>query len=402
MTRNTWIAAAAAALACVGLLAWALAPRPLAVETATVQAGRYEQAISEDGRTRLRERYTVTAPLAGQLARISLHPGDAVAEGATLALLAPALPPLLDPRTRAELTGRREGAEAGVQRAAANAEQLRVALAQARADLKRSELLAQQGFIAPTRLESDRLALRAAQQGLESAVQARHMADHDLEVTRSALATLQAGGSAGGFVLRAPVAGQVLRVLQASEGMVAMGMPLLEIGDTRQLEIVAELLTAEALQAAPGTPVLIDRWGGPGVLKGQVRQVEPAAFTKVSALGVEEQRVNVLIDLDSAAAAAAPGLGDGFRVGVRILTRVQEGALQVPVSAVFPHPGQPAGMAVFVFSEGVARLKPVVLGGRNGSQAWVQQGLAAGETVIIYPPAELADGARVQRRRAGT
>ena len=373
MTRNTWIAVAAAALAVAGLLAWALAPRPLAVEIARVQAGRYEQAISEDGRTRLRERCTVTAPLAGQLARISLHPGDAVAEGA----------------------------EAGVQRAAAHAEQLRVALAQARADLQRSELLAQQGFIAPTRLESDRLALRAAQQGLESAVQARHMADHELEVTRSALATLQAGGSAGGFVLRAPVAGQVLRVQQASEGMVAMGTPLLEIGDTRQLEIVAELLTAEALQAAPGTPVLIDRWGGPGVLKGRVRQVEPAAFTKVSALGVEEQRVNVLIDLDSAA-AAAPGLGDGFRVGVRILTRVQEGALQVPVSAVFPQPGQPAGMAVFVLSEGMARLKPVVLGGRNGSQAWVQQGLAAGETVIIYPPAELADGARVHRRRAGT
>ena len=285
MTRKTWIVAALAALAAAGLLGWAFAPRPLAVETATAKTGRYEQALSEDGRTRLRERYTVTAPLAGRLARITLHPGDAVVEGAALAVLAPALPPLLDPRTRAELTGRREGAEAGVQRAAASAEQQRTALAQARADLQRSEQLAQQGFIAPTRLESDRLTVRAAQQGLEAAAQARHMAEHELAVARSALATLQAGGSAGGFVLRAPVAGQVLRVLQASEGMVAMGTPLLEIGDTRQLEIVAELLTAEALQATFGTPVQIDRWGGTGVLTGRVRQVEPAAFTKVSALG---------------------------------------------------------------------------------------------------------------------
>jgi len=400
MKRSTMITSAAAGAAALALLAWAFAPRPLAVEVARASTGRYEQAITEDGRTRLHERYTVTAPLAGRLARITLREGDVVAAGATLAVLTPVLSPLLDERTRAELTGRRGAAEAGVQRAAASAGQQRVALAQARTELQRSEQLSGQGFIAPTKLDADRLAVQAAQQGLDAAEQARHVAEHELQVARAALAAQQAGG-ASGFVLRAPVAGRVLKVAQASEATVALGTPLLDIGDTTQLEVVAELLTTDALQATPGAPVLIDRWGGPGTLDGRVRAVEPAAFTKVSALGVEEQRVKVLIDLTSPPAAwQRPGqaLGDGFRVGVRILTQVKDGALLVPVSAVFPQPGQATGMAVFVVADGRARLKPVTLGGRNGSQAWVQAGLADGETVIIYPPAGVADGVRVQPR----
>jgi len=401
MKRSTLIYTVLGGAAVLAALAWAFAPRPLAVEVAPAATGRYEQAIVEDGRTRLRERYTVTAPLAGQLARITLREGDVVAAGAALAVLTPVLSPMIDERTRAELTGRRGAAEAGVQRAAAAAGQQRVALAQARTELQRSEQLSAQGFIAPTKLDSDRLAVQAAQQGLDAAEQARHVAEHELQVARAALAAQQAGGGSG-FVLRAPVAGRVLKVAQASEATVALGTPVIEIGDTTQLEVVAELLTTEALQAAPGALVQIDRWGGPGVLAGRVRRVEPAAFTKVSALGVEEQRVNVLIDLTSPPAQwqqAGQALGDGYRVGVRILTRVQDGALLVPVSAVFPQPGQTTGMAVFVVDGGRARLKPVTLGGRNGSQAWVQAGLAAGETVIIYPPAGVADGVRVQPRK---
>lgn len=406
MKRNTLITTALGAIAVVALLAWAFAPRPLAVEVATVATGRYEQAIVEDGRTRVRERYTVAAPLTGRLARITLREGDVVAANAALAVLTPTLAPMLDERTRAELTARRGGAEAAVRQAAAAVGQQRVALAQARSDQQRSEQLSAQGFIAPTKLETDRLAVQAAQQGLQAAEQARHVAEHELEVARAALAAQQSGGGAG-FVLRAPVAGRVLKVLQPSEGTVATGTPVLEIGDTRQLEIVAELLTTEALQAQPGAPVAIDRWGGPGTLAARVRSVEPGAFTKVSALGVEEQRVKVLIDLDGAPPAA---LGDGFRVGVRILTRMQDGALLVPVSAVFPQPQQAhtqanaqadpqaGGMAVFVVDGGHARLKPVTLGGRNGSQAWVQGGLTAGQSVIVYPPAAVADGLRVKPR----
>ena len=395
MKRRTMIVTALAGAALLALLAWAFAPSPVAVELAAVSLGRYEQAIVEDGRTRLRDRYNVNAPLAGRLARITLREGDAVAEGAALALITPVLAPLLDERSRAELVGRRDAAQAGVQRAAVLIEQQRTLLAQARNELQRSEQLAGQGFVAPTKLDADRLALQAAQQALEAAQQTRHVAEHELEVARAALQAQQSGASAG-FLLRSPVAGRVLKVAQASETTVALGTALLEIGDTAQLEIVAELLTTDAMQAKPGAAVQIDRWGGTGLLQGRLRSVEPAAFTKVSALGVEEQRVKVLIDLSS---PVPPALGDGFRVGVRILSLVQDGAMMVPVSAVFPQPGQPGAMAVFVAESGRARLRAVTLGGRNNSQAWVRSGLSAGQAVIEYPPAAVAEGVRIKSRQ---
>ena len=395
MKRRTMIVTALAGAALLALLAWAFAPSPVAVELAAVSLGRYEQAIVEDGRTRLRDRYNVNAPLAGRLARITLREGDAVAEGAALALITPVLAPLLDERSRAELVGRRDAAQAGVQRAAVLIEQQRTLLAQARNELQRSEQLAGQGFVAPTKLDADRLALQAAQQALEAAQQTRHVAEHELEVARAALQAQQSGASAG-FLLRSPVAGRVLKVAQPSETTVALGTALLEIGDTAQLEIVAELLTTDALQAKPGAAVQIDRWGGTGLLQGRLRSVEPAAFTKVSALGVEEQRVKVLIDLSS---PVPPALGDGFRVGVRILSLVQDGAMMVPVSAVFPQPGQPGAMAVFVAESGRARLRAVTLGGRNSSQAWVRSGLSAGQAVIEYPPAAVAEGVRIKSRQ---
>ncbi len=395
MKRRTMIVTALAGAALLALLAWAFAPSPVAVELAAVSLGRYEQAIVEDGRTRLRERYSVNAPLAGRLARITLREGDAVAEGGAVALITPVLAPLLDERSRAELVGRRDAAQAGLQRAAVLIEQQRTVLAQARNELQRSEQLAGQGFVAPTKLDADRLALQAAQQALEAAQQTRHMAEHELEVARAALQAQQSGASAG-FLLRSPVAGRVLKVAQASETTVALGTALLEIGDTAQLEIVAELLTTDAMQAKPGAAVLIDRWGGTGLLQGRLRSVEPAAFTKVSALGVEEQRVKVLIDLSS---PVPPALGDGFRVGVRILSLVQDGAMMVPVSAVFPRPGQSGAMAVFVAESGRARLRAVTLGGRNNSQAWVRSGLSAGQSVIEYPPAAVAEGVRIKSRQ---
>jgi HlyD family secretion protein len=405
MTRKHrwWIALAL--LAVLALLGWALAPRPLPVEVATASAGRFELAIVEDGRTRLRERHLVSAPLAGRLERITLREGDTVAAGAAVAVLLPLPAPMLDARTQAELQGRRQAAEAGVQRASALVGQQQTQLAQAQTELKRSEQLAQQGFIAPIKLDSDRLAVQAAQQGLSAAQQARHVAAHELEVVRAAQ-TVQLGLASGRpqpFTLRSPVAGQVLKVHPTSEGIVAAGTPLVELGDTAALEVVAELLTTEALRVPPGAAVLIERWGGPDTLAGRVRRVEPGGFTKVSALGVEEQRVRVLIDLAAPPAAAtdaglARRLGDGYRVGVRILTQVQDNALMVPVSAVFPRPGQPEAMAVFVLHAGHARLKPVLLGGRNSEAAWVREGLAAGEQVIVYPPAAVADGVRVAAR----
>ena len=202
-------------------------------------------------------------------------------------------------------------------------------------------------------------------------------------------------GQPASFALRSPVAGRVLKVVQPSETTVALGAPVLEVGDISQLEIVTELLTTDAVQTRVGALARIERWGSPGALEGRVRRIEPAAFTKVSALGIEEQRVNVIIDITSPP-SSWQALGDGYRVGVRIVTVDRPSVLRVPVSAVFPLPDE--GMAVFVVVEGRARLVPVEIGGRNGTEAWVQSGIQAGAEVIVYPPATLRDGARVKKR----
>jgi HlyD family secretion protein len=392
--KKTWIMLIAGTLAGIALLAWAFAPRPLGVEVAAVTEGPFETSIEEDGKTRLHDRYVVAAPLAGTLARIVLREGDAVEAGAALASITPVLPAMLDERTRREQQLRVEIAQAQVQRVAARIEGAKVGLAQARNEQQRSEQLAKQGFVAPTKLETDRLAVLAAQKELEAAVEEGHIAGHEVEQARAALMAATHPGSRG-FTVRAPVAGRVLKVAQASEGPVALGTPLVELGDTARLEVVAELLTADALRATPGSAVRIERWGGDGTLEGQVRRVEPAAFTKVSALGVEEQRVRVLIDLTSPPERWR-SLGDGFRVGVRIVTRSLPKVVKVPVSAVFPRPE--GGNAVFVVEGGRARLVPVQLGARNGQEAWIESGVAPGAQVIVYPPPATRDGLRVAPR----
>jgi len=408
MQKKTWMLGGGAVVALAVLLVWAFAPRPQPVEVAGVAQGRFEAGIDEDAKTRLRDRYAVSAPLAGRLARIALREGDAVRAGEVVARILPALPALLDERSLQEHRARVDAAQASMQRAGVRAERSRVVLEQARGDLRRSEDLARQGFVAAARLDADRLALDAAQKDAQAAMLEQQAARADLAQARAALGVVQ-GPQAGGraFEVRAPVAGRVLRVAQASEGMVGLGTVLVELGDTTQLEVVAPLLSTDALQVRAGSPVRIERWGGPGVLQGRVRAVEPAAFTKVSALGVEEQRVNVLIDLTSPAAQWA-ALGDGYRVVARVLTREAEDATLVPVSALFPLPAdgaaaagaEPAAprMAVFVVQEGRARRVPVVLEARGATHAWVKEGLQAGAQVVVYPPATLADGTRVRLR----
>jgi HlyD family secretion protein len=405
MNRNTMLITATAGAGLLALLAWAFAPRPTEVELAVASVGSFETSIDEDARTRLHDRYSVTVPLAGRLQRVALREGDAVAVGDVLARLTPILSPMLDQRTLREQHARVGSAEANVQRAGSRIDVAKVALERARIEFRRTTALAEQGFIAPTKVDTDRLGVQTAQKELDTALESEHMARHDLDQTRAALVAVRDAASPArgddAFVVRAPVAGRVLKVHQTSESTVALGAPLLEIGDTTRMEIVAELLTSDALLARPDTPVRIERWGGSTVLAGTVRRVEPAAFTKVSALGVEEQRVNVLIDLKSPAAEWA-ALGDGFRVGVRIITRSEPNALRVPVSAVFPLPqgatGAPGGSAVFVMDAGRARLRPVTVDARNGSHAWIKDGLSQGTQVIVYPPAMVSDGARVKPR----
>jgi HlyD family secretion protein len=315
------------------------------------------------------------------------------------------------------LRARVEAAQDNVSRAVSRSARAQVALDQANNEVRRSEQLAQQGFIAAIKVETDRLATLGAQREVEGAAAERRMAGHELEQTQAALGAVQASGvgagvNASGFTVRAPSAGRILRVLQASEGAVALGTPLVEIGDTQRMEVVTELLTTDALAAKVGSRVVIERWGGPGTLEGRVRRVEPAAFTKVSALGVEEQRVRVLIDVTSPQ-TEWQALGDGYRVSVRIVTLSEAQAVQVPVSAVFPLPGAtgaaaaddtaratvPARFAVFVVDAGRARQTAVVLGARNGSAAWIRSGVTTGQQVIAYPPATVRDGLRVAARK---
>jgi HlyD family secretion protein len=405
MKRRSIVVSVVAAAALLALVAWAFAPRPTPVELATARLAAFETSIDEDARTRLRERYVVSAPLAGRLQRLALREGDPVARMDVVATLAPLLSPMLDERSLGEQQARTGGAAAAVQRATAQVAAARVARERAEVELRRTGQLAQQGFVAATKVDADRLAALAAQKDFEATVEALHVAEHELAQARAAMSAVQSRPTGAGFVVRSPVAGRVLKVHQASETTVALGTPLIDIGDTARLEVVAELLSSDALQARPGSEVHIERWGGPVPLQGRVRSIEPAAFTKVSALGVEEQRVKVLIDITSPAADWA-ALGDGYRVGVRIVTRNEPSVLCVPVSAVFPQAlpdgaaetGLEERAAVFVVEQGRALLRPVKLGGRNGRLAWVTQGLQEGARLVVYPPTTLKEGARVAER----
>ncbi len=426
MTKTRrWIFGIASVAGLIVVLIWAFAPRPVAVELAAATVGRFEMSIEEDGKTRLRDRYVVSAPLAGRVSRISLREGDPVAAGMVLAQLTPAMPAMLDARTNRELSIRVETAEAMVARADTRIARTRVALAQARDELNRSERLLRDKFVSAAKVEADRLAVLAAQRELDGAGEDRHVAGHELDQARAALASLHGPEPGDEFAVRAPVSGRVLRVIQRSEGIVALGAPLIEIGDTGVLEVVAELLTTDALQTTPGSPVRIERWGGSASLEGRVREVEPAAFTKISALGVEEQRVNVLIDITSPP-SQWKALGDGYRVGVRIITLARDGALRVPIGAVFPRTTDEAvasdhdagnksaskdtdeektnieKMTVFVAGENRAVLTPVDVGGRNGTEAWIVSGLKAGDQVIVYPGDAVNDGVRIAPRTVAT
>lgn len=401
MLARRWLYAGVGSAVLVAVLAWAFAPRPVQVEAASVTAGPFETAVEDDGKTRLRDQYLVSAPLAGVVARIGLREGDPVAAGAVVAVMRPTPAPLLDERVRREQQARLAAAQAQVSVAAAALERAAIERRRAAQDALRTEQLARAGFVAASRREDDQLTALAAQRGYDSALAQREIARHEAEQARAALEAAGSVAPAGDrqFPLRAPIAGQVLRVVQTSEAAVALGAPLLELGDPGRLEVVAELLTADALLARPGSSVRIDRWGGPA-LQGRVRRVEPAAFTKISALGVEEQRVRVLIDILEPPARTA-ALGVAYRVNVRILTARREHVTKVPVSALFPLPGaadNDGEMAVYAIEGERARLRRLRLGGRNEREAWVLAGLAAGARVIVYPAAEVRDGARIAVR----
>jgi HlyD family secretion protein len=400
MTRKLWILTVAAAALLGGLLVLVFRAPPIPVEVAQVKQETFEQTIEDDGKTRVRERYVVSAPLAGQLERIRLKPGDAVRAGTPLAVLYPSAPALLDARTVRELGERVGAAEAGLDQSRAEVARTEAALQQAQNDLRRTEKLAQEGFVAPSAHEQVELAVRVQTKALESARFAQHGAQHNLEQARAALLRARElpdqASRERRWQITSPVSGRILRVAQESEAVVGLGVPLLEIADANDLEIVVDVLSTDATHIPPGAAVRIDA-GTNVLLDGRVRMIEPAAFTKISALGVEEQRVNVIIDLVSPR-EMWQALGDAYRVDVRIVTLSRARALTVPVSALFREAEQ---WAVFVAHDGRCEKRIVKLGARTPLAAWIETGVSAGEKVIVYPSDSVADGKRIKIVREG-
>ena len=394
-----YILAAAVAL---GALIWAFVPKPVTVETALVSRGRFVKTIDEDGKTRARERYVVSAPIPGRLLRVTLKAGAPVEKGRLLAVIVPTAPGLLDVRTERELSARLGAAQAERRRAAAAVERARVALEQARADLESARLLAEKGFIPHTQLERNEREVQSRSKELSAEQFALHATGHQVEQAQAALLRLkqEAEGQVpeARFEIHSPVAGQVLRVIQESEAAVTIGQPILEIADPNALEVVIDVLTADAGGIRPGAPVRMERGEGEAPLEGKVRLVEPAAFTKISALGVEEQRVNVVVDFTSPIDQWR-NLGDAHRIDAQISVLSRDDAIKVPVSALFRQQEQ---WAVFAVVDGRARARPIRIAARNAREALVEGGVAPGDRVIVYPGDKVRDGVRVDVRPGGS
>jgi HlyD family secretion protein len=390
--RILWIVAALTAAAGV---AWSFLPQPIPVETAQVTTGHFVATVDESGKTRIRERYVVTAPLAGRLTRIDLRAGDSLGHHERITTIFPAPAPLLDPRSRREAEERLGAAEASHERAKAMIERARAEAEQSRAELERMRKLAERGIAAAQALERAELAARLFDRALTAAELQEHATGHELEQARAVLARYDQGAKPGEpWEVTAPVAGVVLKVLQESETVTTPGQALVDIGDPQDLEVVVDVLSTDAVEVRAGAEVSIERWGGPGNLIGRVRRVEPAAFTKISTLGVEEQRVNVIIDLLSPPTSRAT-LGDGFRVEVRITVFSLDDALIAPAGALF-RVGDVWN--VYTVNGGRAELRAVEITRRAGRLAAVKSGLQAGDVVIVYPSDRVTAGAKVEPR----
>jgi HlyD family secretion protein len=376
----------------LALVAWGLWPKPIAVESAKVARGPLTVRVSEEGKTRVRNRYIVAAPVAGKMRRVALKAGDEVVAGQTLlTVIEPVAPPLLDPRARATAEAVVSMQEAARRQAAAALEAKRAALAIAAADRDRLQRITREGSISQS--ERDRVAGEAEMRAAEvrAAEFALQVIDYELAQARAALTRPDAGG--GELVeLRAPVSGRVLKVMQESATVVAPGAEILEVGDPADIEIEAEILSRDAVAIRPGDAVEVNQWGGETPLAGRVRRVEPAAFTKISALGVEEQRVIVLSDL-SDPPAAARALGDRYRVEIQVATWHADDVLVVPAGALFREGN---AWKTYLLRDGKARLTAVEAGHTDGRATEILGGIRAGDEVLLHPPDNVKDGAAVK------
>ncbi|MBX3422355.1 MAG: HlyD family efflux transporter periplasmic adaptor subunit [Pirellulaceae bacterium] len=380
--------------------AWYLfSEQPVTVDLATVARGPLRLTVHDDGRTRIREKYTVSTPVGGRLIRIDLKPGDSVSAGETiLSVIEPTDPALLDPRSLAEARARESAAEARLAQVEPRQLLAQERLKFAESELQRLRTLHGSQAVSQQEVDAAVLALDAAQSELAESNYAHEIAKFELRMTRAAM--IHTGQQTGysdsdsfRFPILAPISGKVLRVLQESATILPAGAPLLEIGDPNDLEIEVDVLSTDAVKIRLGASVYVEHWGGEQPLRGKVRLIEPSAFTKVSALGIEEQRVNVIIDFDRQQDLSV--LGDGYRLEASVVVWEDDDVLKAPIGALFR---SDSDWAVFVNAAGRAELRRVTIGKRNDLEAQILDGLSEGTQVIVHPGDQISSGARLKPR----
>jgi len=385
-------------LAAVALVAAFLAvgfwPSARVVDTAPVTRGPLRVTVDEEGETRVRERFVVSAPVAGRVLRIELEAGDPVSRDTVVATFLPAHAVPLDARSQAEARAAVAAARSTLGSAGAQRQRAEAALALARSELERHHELFRQRIVSRQALEARETEARAAEEALRAADFAEMTARHQLEMAEARLMPASTAAAGRPLAIRSPIDGVVLKRLRESEAVVPAGEPLLELGDPHGLEIVSDLLSTDAVKVKAGAPVLIEQWGGDHAIEARVRRVEPSGFMKVSALGVEEQRVNVVMDFQDPLEAWS-ALGDAYRVEVRIVVWEKDSVLRLPTSSLLRH-GE--SWAVFAVSGSRATLRNVAVGRRNAAQAELLSGLEEGANVVLHPSDALEDGSRVARR----
>ena len=386
------------ALALAGLLVWLFRPTAVPVDLVTIERGPLAVSIADEGETRVRDMFVVSAPVPGRLRRIELEAGDPVVAGQTvIAQVEPVDPSFLDVRSEAEARATRDAAAAARTHAEAQVRRAQAELDFARSELARMQALARSHTVSASDLDAAESRAATADAAVAEARAELQVRRSEYEVARARLMTPASRRAETGcdcLSVYSPVSGEVLRVITESEGVVQSGTPLVEVGDPNRLEVVVDLLSADAVVVRPGQRAVIEAWGGPRPLEGVVRRVEPFGFTKVSALGIEEQRVNVVIDIKEPRQQWAR-LGHGYRVEPRIVLWESPSVLKVPLSALFrdgPH------WAVFVADDGRAEQRTVAIGHQGGLEVEVTDGLREGERVVLHPADRVAHGTRLQQR----
>jgi HlyD family secretion protein len=383
----------------LGALVWAFTPRPIPVDILTLGSGEMVVTVDEEGETRVQDVFVLSAPISGRAMRIEAEVGDEViAEETLIAQIEPIDPALLDPRSEAQARADIRAAEANLTLAKASVKEARIELKFADSELKRARKLRADAVMSERELEVAERTYQTRQAALETAIATHQARQAELERARAQLISptesRERSDECPCVPIKAPVDGRILKILHKSEGVVSAGEPLVEIGNPANLEIVADLLSSDAVKVEQGQRVIIVNWGVDTPLEGVIRRVEPFGFTKVSALGIEEQRVNVIIDFTSPREAWSR-IGHGYQVDVQIVLWQGRNVLKLPLTALFRDRGE---WAVFLEHEGKANKRRVTLGRRTGLEAEILSGLSAGDRIVAHPGDKIADGVEIEAR----